>query len=45
MKPGNLNGSCACVISSLGLWSSISPPGRLGLGRVPLGLVLDFLAK
>ncbi len=36
----------ACVILSLGLWSSNSPPMGRGRGRgVPLGLALDFFMK
>ena len=31
----------ACVILSLGVWSSICPPGR----GLPWGLVFDFVAK
>ena len=31
-----------CVIPSLGLWTSISPPGG---GRALVGLVFDFVAK
>jgi hypothetical protein len=31
-----------CVIPSLGLWTSISPPG---VPRALVGLVFDFVAK